>query len=205
MVEKNPFSISEEELIKRIQQGDKVAFAELYRVYFPVLCDFCFRFLANKAICEELVQDVFFNLWKNRKQWSPAIQTRSYLYKAVKNRALDHLKHLETERKYLRLYKDEQERYNPTHHEDDSAFPQEEKRETEKLISLVNQAIAELPDRRKTIFLLSREDGLTYQEIADVMDISVKTVENQMGQALVFFKKRLSKYLGLLLMLGSGF
>jgi len=200
-VEKSPFSISEQELIHRIQQGDKIAFAELYRVYFPLLCEFAHRFTSNRAICEELVQDVFFTIWEKKEQWAPTIQARSYLYKAVKNRALDHLKHQDVERKYLGIYRDKQDLYNPPQQMEDALSQKEENAEAQKLIALVHRTIQELPERRKTIFLLSREDGLTYQEIAEVLDISVKTVENQMGQALVFFKKRLSKYLSLLLIL----
>lgn len=193
----DPRSQYDSEWIRRIQSGDKEAFAELYRAYFFNLCDFAYRYIKMPSVCEELVQDLFLNIWMKREQWQPGGTIRSYLYKSIKNRALDYLKHRKVEREYLAWREMEQEWETQNSKQHSLSLHHEER----ELAEAIENAINQLPDRRREIFTLSREDGLTYREIADVLDISVKTVETQMGRSLKTLRKLLSEYLpGLVLL-----
>lgn len=188
---------SDDELIQRIQSGDKKAFEELYRRWFFDLCEFANRYVRRRAICEEVVQDLYLNIWKNRKEWHPKGTIRSYLYKGIRNNAIDYLKHLKVEREYLserklnRLQEYEEQiggdsMLNGVLSEDENK---------KELAEAIEDAILQLPERRREIFRMSREDGLTYQEIADALDISIKTVETQMGRSLKSLRNLLSDYL----------
>jgi RNA polymerase sigma-70 factor (family 1) len=181
--------ICEEELISRVQSGDKSALAEIYDLYFIDLCNFSYRFVKRRSVCQELVQDLFLSIWKNRKDWCPEGNIRSYLFKAIKNQSLDYLKHLSVEHKFADYYRKEEMR------EFEYPEPLVLIKRTNELECAIHQAIESLPEKRKVIFKMSREDGLTYYEIAQVMDISVKTVETQMGRSLKTLRKLLSGYL----------
>lgn len=184
---------SDEELVQRIRRGEKEAFETLYRAYFFDLCEFTYRYVRLPAVCEEIVQDLFLNIWRRRDNLSPKGSIRSYLYKSARNGALDYLKHLEVQREYLKNYKlEKQLEWELLKLESAAGILEEE--EGVELSEAVRSAIASLPDQRRTIFLLSREDGLTYREIAEVLDISVKTVETQMGRALATLRTLLAEY-----------
>lgn len=186
-------------LIKRIKSGDKDAFAELYQKHYSELCNFIFNYVEAEAICEELVQDLFLKVWNSRNRFNPEFGLKSYLYKAARNIALDYLRHRKTEKKYLNIHKIERE----------NEWRSQKLKQTEvilqnasssvlkgqELSEIVEVAIEQLPESRRIIFLLSREDGLTYSEIASVLDISVKTVETQMGRSLKTLRSVLSEHI----------
>lgn len=183
------------ERIRRIQSGDKEAFEELYRDWFVSLCDFAHRYIKRPAVCEELVQDLYLSIWRNREEWNPGGSIRSYLYKGIKNRALDYIKHLHVEREYLARQNIETESEAPGLQSGEYPDPFTASEEEKELAMAIDNAIGQLPGRRRMIFNLSREDGLTYREIAEVLDISVKTVETQMGRSLKTLRSLLSEYL----------
>lgn len=194
----NQFKKYEPELIQSIQRGDKETFAELYKAYFSGLCNFAHRYIDQPTICEELVQDLFLSIWKRREEWDPQGSVRSYLFKAARNRSLDYLKHMEVQRNYLEARKIElqMERDSLKYQQEyDLAVDERISKHDTGLAKAIDEAIDQLPERRKIIFLLSREDGLTYQEIADILEISVKTVETQMGRSLKTLRDYLSHYL----------
>ncbi|MEX2573627.1 MAG: RNA polymerase sigma-70 factor [Balneolaceae bacterium] len=193
---------SDSELIRRIQSGDKKAFSDLYGDSFSNLCDFVHRYIDTPAICEELVQELFLNIWRRREEWYPKGSVRAYLYKSARNRALDFLKHLEVERRYIEHQKFERET-NRTAGSVDKPL-RDEMSYMQELSAAVSEAIDQLPDRRKMIFLMSRDDGLTYREIAEILDISVKTVETQMGRSLETLRQLLSNYMPVWALLFSG-
>lgn len=144
---------------------------------------------------EELVQDMFFKLWQNRNQINVISSSKSYLFTSVKNSMLNKHKHEKVKQMYAADY-----RY--TNKEESDDFEMDENREKIKNIEL---AIAELPEKRREIFVKSKVEGKKYKEIADELQISVKTVENQMGEALKFLRNKLSakEFLILLLLLDS--
>src|SRR5699024_11181116 len=161
--------------VQGITEGDEWAFKQIFLMYYEPLCNFCWRYTKSKAISEDLIQEVFADLWHHRRGLDPSRSIRLYLYQAVKNKALDYLDHQKVVRRY-------QENYRNANR--DIVKQKSLQKEDERFITVVREAIYNLPPRTQQIYILHREDGLTYQEIARVMDVSVKTVEAHMGKAL---------------------
>jgi RNA polymerase sigma-70 factor (family 1) len=164
-----------EDLMVRISKhGDDSAFQALFNLMYPPLCQFCQKIVGVKEVAEELVSDVFYTVWKNRDRFEVR-SPRSYLFTAVRNRALD----------YLRKGKATQlcDLREASHIAVDLPSGVDMLVEGELTRSL-ERGIATLPRQCKLIFELSREQGLKHREIASTLNISVKTVETQMGRAL---------------------
>ncbi len=162
-------------------------FESMYRHYYERLCQFAFRFVNNQATAEDMVHNVFLNIWKNRTSWNPRGTLRTYLYRSVKNQSLKHLAHRKVQNRSmlddLTILPD-QNRMNP-----------EKRYWNEEFKAAVQKAVQELPEKRRIIWLMHREDKLTYQEIADVLGLSVKTVETQMSRSLKFIRAELAEFL----------
>ncbi|MCW9706485.1 RNA polymerase sigma-70 factor [Fodinibius salsisoli] len=176
--------------IYKIQKGDEHTFECLFKEYYLHLTRFAWRYVKSKAIAEELVQEVFANIWENRSTWSPAGPIKAYLYQAVKHRALDHLKHEEVRQEYDPKWMDNKE--HPT-------IDFEDQFRRKQLRKAIKKEIEALPSRSKMTYKLHRYDGLTYKEIAQVMDVSVKTVESQMTRTLKRLRERLAYLLPFIL------
>lgn len=176
---------NEPELIASVNLGSKDAFVEIYRTHFSGLCDFTFYITRDAEVAKELVQDMFLAIWEQRQNWSPHGSIRSYLYKAVKNRSLDHLNHQKVVRKYEK---------NNQHIEED--IRQQDDQVTQKeLAAAIDREIERLPEKCRMIFVMSRQQGLTYNEIAEVQGVSIKTVETQIGRALKKLRTSLRHFL----------
>ena len=147
---------------------------QLFKDYYGDLCRKAYRILNNKVISEDIVQDVFFKLWENRKKINIQTSLKAYLNRMVFNESIS----------YLRKNKELIDFSHDTDIEDIHAVIPDEKIEQKDLRNIIDNAISKLPPACKTIFLLSRIDELSYKQIAETLDISVKTVENQMGKAL---------------------
>ncbi len=200
MNENNLYS-SDEALLAEIQSGNDKAFEVLYRAYYSNLCNFLYRYIDTPTICEELVQDLFMNIWMNRKTWSPKGSLSSYLYKSARNRALDYLKHLEVEERYLKSQKISTNSVGLSNQFiPENILIKENQNEIDELSTRVEKAITTLSPKCRMIFMLSRDDGLTYREIAEFLDISVKTVETQMGRALQKLRTKLTPFLSISLL-----
>jgi RNA polymerase sigma-70 factor (ECF subfamily) len=165
----------------RIRAGDESAFSKLFETYAETLLDFAFGFVGDENLSEDIIQEVFINVWRNRDRIKPELSLKAYLYKAVRNQALKVLRHDKVERGatgYL------QSLYYSTDN------PDEEYHQVELTI-LLERTIQDLPERCRTVFLMSKFDGLSYQEIAKVLDISVNTVKTQMGRAFTAIRRNL--------------
>jgi len=150
------------------------------------LCRRAYTFVRDQDTAKDIVQEVFLKLWKNRDdiEWSESL--RSYLYKATTHASLN----------YLKSHKRKQEIHTQIHLS--SRLSTDETSETIHLNEIqhkVQQAIDYLPPKCKVIYLLSRQEGLRYHQIAEQLDISVKTVENQMGIALEKLRHTLRPFL----------
>jgi len=174
------------ELFSDIKKGDKAAFEKLFKCYYLALTRFSWRIVKCKAVAEEITQDLFADLWEEREAWVIEGSLRAYLYKSIRNRSLNHMKHQKVKQQYDPLWMDQKE--IPTIEFKD------ERRERE-IREAIKRAIEELPSRSKMTYKLHRHDGLTYHEIAEVMDVSVKTVESQMTRTLKILRERLSHLL----------
>lgn len=169
-----------------IAAGDRAAFEALFRLHYGPLCAFARGYVKDADQAEDLVQDLFFRLWLDREKLQVTTSVKAYLYAAVRNRCLSAVK--------------TGARVRALNEERDDRMQQEERTEDEhtERIARVQAAIEALPEERRRVFKLSRYEGLKYQEIAERLGISVKTVENQMGSALKTLRAELADLVPLL-------
>jgi RNA polymerase sigma-70 factor (ECF subfamily) len=166
------------EWVERIRAGDEAAFEALFRALAPGLCALVTRYVGSRAVAEEIVQDLFLDVWTRRAELTIDRSIAAYLFTAARNRALNQAKR--ERRVDLTLI----ERADQS----DPSAPGE----AELLDALeLQDAIAQLPARCRLIFTLNRHQDLSYTEIAASLGLSVKTVETQMGRALKALRDRL--------------
>jgi RNA polymerase sigma-70 factor (ECF subfamily) len=164
----------------------KADFEMVFREHYAVLCSYANQFLKDTDLSEEVVQEVMFRLWTQRHQIEIESSIRSYLFRAVRNGCMNLLNHGAVKRDY-KLWKEGQTI--------DSQYSGEDSLIISELQERIRVAIDNLPLERRKIFIHSRYDGFTYQQIADKLGISVKTVENQMSKALKTLREELRDYL----------
>jgi len=171
----------EKNIVDRLRNKDKGAFEYVYREYFTVLVSYSFRFVEFREDAEEIVQDIFIKFWDKCQALEPGSSVKNYLFRAARNSCINHLKHEKVKDNYRNYVIDFLER---------SSDPANDYPSTDKM-QLVRAEIENLPPRCREIFNMSRFDGLKYQEIADHLGLSVKTVEVQMGKALRVLREKL--------------
>ncbi len=177
------------DLFIKIKQGDKHSFETLFRSYYSPLCVFSRRYIKDRDDCEEVVQSFFLKLWEKRDEIDINTSIKNYIFSSVRNRCLNFIKHQKITHEYqTEILK------NPENNIDYSGYFVEV-----DLQRKIDESISALSDRRKEIFLMSREQGLKYREIADQLGISIKTVETQMGQALKELREKLKEYKNLII------
>jgi len=172
-------------LIRQFKDGDHHSFKILYQKYAPKLYGFSKKYLSTSEEAEEIVQEVFLRLWEKKENIDESQSFSSYILQAAKHRIFNGFRKKVNERAYLDflIYADQ----SSTNFTDMVVDYREIKQKAEK-------AISAMPPKRQEIFRLSREKGLKNKEIAEKLHISIKTVENQMGQALKFLRDELSEY-----------
>lgn len=161
--------------ISRLTRGNKKGFDWIYEQYSVFLYNFIFGFLKSKEESEEVVQEVFIKLWQSRKQLNPDKSIKSFIFTLAKNLVFNKLKRKKVEQKH---------RDNIKNNSFNVANNIEENVNFKELTTIYNKAINNLPVKRREIFLLNREEGMSYQEIAKILDISVNTVKDQITKAL---------------------
>lgn len=171
---------------KVVRDGDYAAFRELFTRNYCALCTYAVRVVKVREVAEEVVSDVFVKLWKNRGQIEVHTSFEAYMYRAVRNQALDYLKL----KAYRMPERDSLDTIQWSLAHADHFTPAEEFTFNE-LFAEVQMHINSLPRQCQAIFRLSREEGLRYREIAERLQISIKTVETQMGRALKVLRERL--------------
>ncbi len=181
---------SEDRFIQGLKNGDEKVFEELFKAYYAPLCEYCLRYVSDADMAEEIVQDLFFKMWVKRDELNINVSIKSYFYISLRNHALNYINRLKI-----------QDRYNQfveirTKNEVDYPIDVLEEKDMERIMK---QAIAMLPEKRREIFEMSRFEELKYSEIAEKLNVSVKTVESQMSKALEHMRKVLAKYLALII------
>ena len=161
-------------------------FEQLFRLHYSTLCSYANNFLKDTDGAEEIVQEVMFKLWINRESVVFDTSPRSYLFRSVRNSCLNLLKHMNVRDEY-RVAREAQVQ--------DWQRSQEDEMIVTELEQKIRDAVDKLPVERRKVFVMSRYDGLTYAEIAARLNISVKTVENQMSSALRTLREELADYL----------
>jgi len=163
----------------------KEVFESHYRKYYEMLCHFAYRYLDSENEAKDVVQDLFADIWANRERIKITTSAKSYLYAAVRNRSLSKLKSkLGVELELI----DADEFVAPSVNFDYPA-----------LETTIHQAILSLPEKCRTIFKLSREDNLKYSQIAEKLNLSEKTIENQIGIALTRLRLVTKQFMSILL------
>ncbi len=176
------------------QPDPGAAFDALVRAHYGRLCNFAYRYVDSRDIAEDIVQDVFTRLWRQRDAFDVR-DPLPYLYQAVRNRAVSYRRQSVVRDRWR-----EQEALRGDRDDADTASAAE-LADLAQVIALVIEA---LPERCRLIFTMSREQYLTYAEIAQALGISVKTVETQMGRALKALRARLAGYLSIALATAVG-
>jgi RNA polymerase sigma-70 factor, ECF subfamily len=172
-------------LFRKIKKDDEKAFEALFRTYYPNLCLYATHILNDSSTAEEIVQELFVRLWEKRSVTEIETSVKNYLYRAVKNHCLNYLQHNTIKTEYSRRIKSETKTLG---NEEDFSTRAE-------LIQKIVESIDSLPEKRREIFRLSREEGLKYREIAEKLNISIKTVETQMGLAIKTLREKLRDFL----------
>lgn len=156
----------------------------IFRQYYQSLCFYANTWLKDMDAAEEVVQNTFVKLWEKRESLKPEVSLKAYLYKAVYNASLNEIKHQKVKDKYINMQNQEE----PTDH-----IRQEQS--LKDLERRIKESLERLPEQCRLVFQLSRFENLKYREIAEVLNISVKTVENHMGKALRLMRQNLADYL----------
>ena len=174
--------VSDEQLAegtRRMNVSDEAAGAELFRAYYPRLFGYALRLTRSEAAAEDVVQDAFLRLWRMRERLDPRKSIDSLLFVMVRNLALNLPKRPNDELGAIG---------------DAAAHHPPQRLDAELLATRMRDWIDALPDRRREAFHLSRFEGLKYAEIAQIMDVSVRTVENHIRLALQHLRDRLHEY-----------
>ena len=162
--------------------GNLHKFEELFRALFKPLCGFAIKFTGDLDSAKNLVHEVFIQVWEKFDTLPPDTNHKSYLYTAVRNRCLNHIR---DNKKFLMIE-------NVAEHQ---LVEVNSNMETAELERKIESAIASLPEKCRQIFELNRIEGLKYAQIAEKLNISIKTVEAQMSKALGVLKEHLSEFL----------
>ncbi|HMG92798.1 MAG TPA: RNA polymerase sigma-70 factor [Chryseolinea sp.] len=184
-----------EQLITTLKAGDLTAFEMLFRTYYQPLCNYAFTFVQDRDEAEEIVQSTFLNVWEKRESLSIHTGVKPYLYAMVRNACLNVLKHEKVKQQHAAMEMAVAER---------SVESVARTVMASELETRIYQAMDHLPEQCRLIFKLSRFEELKYAEIAQQLNISIKTVENQMGKALRIMREQLKDYLPLLIILMNG-
>lgn len=171
---------------RKIRRSDQHAFDQLFRSLYPVLIRFACRYTGDRTAAEDVVQNSFVILWQKRSRIDPKQSLKSYLYKIVRNRALNYI------RDNSRMVSSQVliDEHHPAVADADATSGEN----AESLENQFSKWIDELPDRQQEAFELSRFDGLNHREIAGVMNVSAKTVNNHIVAALRYLRKCYNQY-----------
>lgn len=175
-------------LLFAIQKGDRNAFDSLFQKYYPILCTYCYRFVRLED-AEEIVQDVMLWLWENRERPIIEYSLKQYLFRAVFNRSMTRIAQNEVKQRADEAY---HQRMLDMLQDVDVYLINE-------LSKHIQKAIDELPPSYKEAFIMHRFRDLSYKEIAEILNVSPKTVDYRIQQALKILRVQLKEYLPLLL------
>ncbi|MDD7888146.1 RNA polymerase sigma factor [Flavivirga sp. 57AJ16] len=167
------------ELICKLKKGDSKAYSFLVDTYHNALCSYAFQLTNDRDLAKDIVQNVFINIWRIRLKLKDDFAVKSYLYRSVYNEFLNQNRTLKSvvplDKKYIDALS--------------SVVEEEDEKSLEKLMALIRREIENLPPKCKRTFLLSRQDGLSNIEIAEYLNVSVKSVEAHITKAFTTLRK----------------
>lgn len=177
--------LGDEFLIQRIKANDQKALELLFEKYYFSLCHFAKSFVVSTDLSEEIVSDVFLKLWLNREKIEIRSSLKAYLFIAIKNQALNLIK-----KNHFPFEDLDQAEAHHLQAENSTELPVTYAETEKEILAIIDQ----LPPQRRTIFKLNRIEGLMYKEIAEVLSISVNTVQKQMVEAIKYLSKYKSQF-----------
>jgi len=176
--------LKEQQILRRIRKGDLNTFENLFHANYPGMCSYSESLLKREDVAEEIVQDVFMNIWKNRENLKITTSLHSYLYRSVFNNSMMYLRKNKKESRLDIQWADS------TSHPDDPV----EEMNARELNAVIIFTLEGLPERTRQIFAMSRYEGMKYEEIAGKLGVSVKTVEANMGRALKALRNSVEEF-----------
>jgi len=165
---------TDKEIILLLKSNGEKAMEEIYSRYYNYLCHATYKILNDSVATEDIVQDVLMEIWKKKETINITISLKAYLRRASINKALNYLRG-----KKIKFEDDDS--YKETFIDSDDSL---EKLEYNELSDVINNTIEALPEKCRRVFSMSRFESMSYQEIATALEISIKTVENQISKAL---------------------
>ncbi|MDR2281850.1 MAG: RNA polymerase sigma-70 factor [Sphingobacterium sp.] len=185
-------SYTDQQLFELLKSSDKVAFMEIYRRYQTPLYLFACNLVQQEELAADLVQDIMMSLWEKRTTTSLNASLEGYLFRAIRYRFFDWIDKQKVRQDYISNF---QVFLDHSEWQTDNIVAERE------LLQVIDQQIEQLPLRMKTIFLMNYRDHLTTEQIAEKLNISRKTVQNQINNANTLLRKHLGKLYWLLFML----
>lgn len=186
----NKYTINTSFFIHQLKEGENAAFETLYKLYFQKLFHFANSYIDDEDESKEIVQNVYYKLWKKRSDLELDLNLHSYLFKMVKNSCLDYFKHQKVREDYQNFCATERKNINHLALLDETTNLYIEN----ELLEKINKSVDKLPEACRNVFIKSRFEGLKHKEIALELNISTKTVENQLTKALKFLRMELKEY-----------
>lgn len=183
---------AETDTIQLLIDGEESAFETVFKSHFKALHAYAYTILRDHEEAEEVVQAMFLRLWERKEKLEIRTSLKAYLYRSIHNDCMNLIKHEKVKLKY------QSHAVYTMKNETDNASNKVQLTELEERL---HQALNKLPEGCRTVFQLSRFEELKYQEIADRLKISVKTVENQMGKALRILRMELADFLPIIIVL----
>ena len=190
--------VDEKIIIKKLKAGDNDAYKYLYDYHYVALCKLSYYMLKDKAQAESIVSDVIFHLWEIRENLELVPPLRNYLIIAVRNKCLNYLRHQQIHEEYSDKIKDYYEWELNTRIATLQACEPYELFISE-IQELVQQTLTDMPEKTRTIFMLSRYENKSYKEIAVLMNITPKGVDFHINKALKMLQTNLKDYFPLFL------
>ncbi len=181
--------LNDTHFIELLTKRDERAFEKVFKDNFKKLQSYAITIVSDENVAEEMVQNVFFKLWDRSETIHIQASIAAYLYRAVYNESCNYCKHQKVKQSFLH--------YSKHAMSDISAEKASKKVMVTELEQRIKNALNDLPEQCRTVFQLSRFEELKYQQIADTLGISIKTVEAQMGKALRIMRVKLVDYLPL--------
>ena len=181
----------EKYIFRKIREDDREAFKNLFDTYYASLCHYASHYLNDDSLSEEVVQELFVKIWEKRKSLDVDTSVKNYLFRATRNGCLNQIQHDKVRQLHGKKLKEALM----------SEDPATDYLITPEMILKLEEGIESLPEKRREIFRLSREEGLKYREIAEKLNISVKTVEVQMGLALKTLRQKIGSLILLMFLI----
>lgn len=174
-------------IVAKIKEGDIKAFEEIFHRYYSPLCWYAAGITGDMDSAEEIVEELFYILWKNREQLQVFQSLKSYLYRSVRNESVQYCEHQEVKDRYRTAVH--------TTKKSEAVSDPYRQMEYKELQNLILHTLDKLPDRRRRIFNMHRMKGMKYTEIASALSLSVKTVEAEMTKVLRVLRTEVENYI----------